>query len=135
MERVGNTTTVAEVKELDRQGLIVRNLARAPLKDTVTVPDGGYTIVRFHANNPGKISQQYACQKKTGRLHYRYMSLDNRCLSYILHIIIFRIYSMQTLISKKSMTNSKKNKIQSFYKFNMSNIDKALYLMKKKHIT
>jgi FtsP/CotA-like multicopper oxidase with cupredoxin domain len=57
MERLGNTTTAAKVKELDRQGLIVRKLARAPLKDTVTVPDGGYTIVRFHANNPGKIAQ------------------------------------------------------------------------------
>ncbi|XP_020282036.1 laccase-2-like [Pseudomyrmex gracilis] len=53
MEKVGNTTTADEVKELDRQGLIVRKLVRAPLKDTVTVPDGGYTIVRFYAANPG----------------------------------------------------------------------------------
>lgn len=57
MEKVGNTTTAAEVKELDRQGSIVRKLKRAPLKDTVTVPDGGYTIVRFHAVNPGKTSK------------------------------------------------------------------------------
>jgi len=55
MEKIGSTATVAEVKELDRQGLIRRKLARAPLKDTVTVPDGGYTIVRFHADNPGKM--------------------------------------------------------------------------------
>ncbi|RLU22355.1 hypothetical protein DMN91_004633 [Ooceraea biroi] len=53
MKRIGNTTTVDEVKKLDRQGLIRRKLARAPLKDTVTVPDGGYTIVRFYADNPG----------------------------------------------------------------------------------
>ncbi|XP_032682635.1 laccase-1-like isoform X2 [Odontomachus brunneus] len=53
MEKVGQNITVAEVKELERQGLINRKLERAPLKDTVTVPDGGYTIVRFLANNPG----------------------------------------------------------------------------------
>lgn len=53
MEKIGSNTTVDEVKELDRQGLIERKLKRAPLKDTVTVPDGGYTIVRFYADNPG----------------------------------------------------------------------------------
>lgn len=30
-----------------------RRLSGAPIKDTVTVPDGGYTIIRFLANNPG----------------------------------------------------------------------------------
>ncbi|KYQ58207.1 Laccase-4, partial [Trachymyrmex zeteki] len=53
MERIGRNTTTSEVRELDKQGLIRRKLKRAPLKDTVTVPDGGYTIVRFYANNPG----------------------------------------------------------------------------------
>lgn len=28
---------------------------KAPLKDTVSVPSSGYTIVRFRADNPGKI--------------------------------------------------------------------------------
>ncbi|KAJ8670519.1 hypothetical protein QAD02_001778 [Eretmocerus hayati] len=45
--------TVAQVQQLDRQGRIHRNLNRAPLKDTMKVPQGGYTIVRFYANNPG----------------------------------------------------------------------------------
>lgn len=63
MKKIGNNITAAEVKELDRQGLINRSLTRAPLKDTVTVPDGGYTIVRFHANNPGKISRHAYYQK------------------------------------------------------------------------
>ncbi|CAL7934818.1 unnamed protein product [Xylocopa violacea] len=53
MERVGKNVTVQRVKALDEKGNIRRNLDRAPLKDTVTVPDGGFTIVRFHANNPG----------------------------------------------------------------------------------
>nr|ATI08981.1 laccase I [Monochamus alternatus] len=53
MERLGKNVTVEEVQRRDRQGLIKRNLLDAPLKDTVTVPDGGYTIVRFVASNPG----------------------------------------------------------------------------------
>ncbi|XP_066994423.2 uncharacterized protein [Anabrus simplex] len=53
MDRVGNSTTVEEVKNLDREGLIKRKLKGAPLKDTVTVPDGGYTVVRISASNPG----------------------------------------------------------------------------------
>ncbi|CAG9772968.1 unnamed protein product [Ceutorhynchus assimilis] len=53
MEKIGENVTVAQVKERDAQGLIKRNLLDAPYKDTVTVPDGGYTIVRFHATNPG----------------------------------------------------------------------------------
>ncbi|XP_043509689.1 laccase-2-like isoform X3 [Frieseomelitta varia] len=53
MERIGKNVTVDQIKALDKKGAIRRNLDRAPLKDTVTVPDGGYTILRFHANNPG----------------------------------------------------------------------------------
>lgn len=41
------------MKELDRYNLLKRNLDRPPVKDTVTVPDGGYTILRFEASNPG----------------------------------------------------------------------------------
>nr|AQY62684.1 laccase 1 [Bemisia tabaci] len=53
MERVGKNVTVPQIQALDRAGLVKRNLKTAPLKDTVTVPDGGYTIIRFHATNPG----------------------------------------------------------------------------------
>lgn len=51
--RLGTSTSVEEVKALDRAGKIKRNLRRAPVKDTVTIPDGGYTIIRFLADNPG----------------------------------------------------------------------------------
>lgn len=63
MERVGTSVTVEEVQELDRAGLIDRKLDMAPLKDTVTVPDGGYTILRFHANNPGNYNVSTVCFK------------------------------------------------------------------------
>lgn len=53
MERVGKNITREEVMDMDAKGLIHRNLDSAPLKDTVTVPDGGFTIIRFHATNPG----------------------------------------------------------------------------------
>lgn len=42
-----------EVKEMDKAGLLKRNLNRPVLKDTLQVPTGGYSIIRFIADNPG----------------------------------------------------------------------------------
>ncbi|CAK1547706.1 unnamed protein product [Leptosia nina] len=53
MRRLAQEITVDEIKAYDKAGLMKRNLKNAPLKDTVTVPDGGYTILRFKADNPG----------------------------------------------------------------------------------
>ncbi|XP_050689230.1 uncharacterized protein LOC126981747 [Eriocheir sinensis] len=53
MGRLGENTTKAKVQEMDAAGLIERNFDRPPTKDTVTVPDGGYTVIRFFATNPG----------------------------------------------------------------------------------
>uniref|UniRef100_A0A2M4ACB5 Putative multicopper oxidase n=1 Tax=Anopheles triannulatus TaxID=58253 RepID=A0A2M4ACB5_9DIPT len=53
MDRVGRNTTIEDIRRMDEQGLLPRRLKRAPIKDTVTIPDGGYTIIRFIANNPG----------------------------------------------------------------------------------
>ncbi|XP_046822768.1 laccase-1-like [Vespa crabro] len=53
MERLNKNITVDLVKKLDADGKINRKLDRAPLKDTVTVPNKGYTILRFYADNPG----------------------------------------------------------------------------------
>ncbi|XP_014215269.1 L-ascorbate oxidase-like [Copidosoma floridanum] len=53
MEKLGDTISVDRVKELDRAGKISRKLKGAPLKDTVIVPSGGYTIIRWVADNPG----------------------------------------------------------------------------------
>lgn len=39
--------------KMDKRGELKRNLDNPPLKDTVQVPSGGYTIFRFHADNPG----------------------------------------------------------------------------------
>ncbi|XP_078000548.1 uncharacterized protein LOC144453143 [Glandiceps talaboti] len=53
MEKVTYPLYKSEVKLMDKLGLIVRNLDHPVMKDTVAVPAGGYTILRFHANNPG----------------------------------------------------------------------------------
>ncbi|KAJ8030199.1 L-ascorbate oxidase [Holothuria leucospilota] len=53
LEKIGRVTSVDEVIAMDLAGNITRNLQSAPLKDTVIVPDAGYTIIRFEANNPG----------------------------------------------------------------------------------
>lgn len=53
MERLGKNVTTEEILELDNNNLLMRNLENPPIKDTVTVPDGGYTIIRFIASNPG----------------------------------------------------------------------------------
>lgn len=53
LERLGENVTIEMVKQLDQFKLLKRNLVNPPVKDTVTVPDGGYTIIRFEAYNPG----------------------------------------------------------------------------------
>ncbi|GFN91551.1 multicopper oxidase [Plakobranchus ocellatus] len=53
LDKLNVSTSVAEVKAMDERGEITRLTSRAPFKDTVTVPDGGYTIMRFRADNPG----------------------------------------------------------------------------------
>ena len=41
------------MKKLNHEGKITKNLVDPPLKDTVIVPDAGFTVIRFLANNPG----------------------------------------------------------------------------------
>ncbi|XP_059471482.1 uncharacterized protein LOC132194315 [Neocloeon triangulifer] len=39
--------------DLDRQGLLHRQFNHPPAKDTIAVPNNGYVILRFRADNPG----------------------------------------------------------------------------------
>ncbi|XP_023314043.1 laccase-2-like [Trichogramma pretiosum] len=52
-ENLRGNVTIDRIKEMDRRNQIRRRLDRAPIKDTMKAPGGGYTILRFHANNPG----------------------------------------------------------------------------------
>lgn len=37
----------------DRKGLLHRQFGKPPLKDTIAVPNNGYVVLRFRADNPG----------------------------------------------------------------------------------
>jgi hypothetical protein len=39
--------------DLNRRGLLNRNLQSHPLKDNIAVPNNGYVVLRFKADNPG----------------------------------------------------------------------------------
>lgn len=41
--------------EWDRKGLLHRQFAKPPLKDTIAVPNNGYVVLRFRADNPGRV--------------------------------------------------------------------------------
>lgn len=41
--------------DLDRRGLLHRRFSLPPAKDTIAVPNNGYVILRFRADNPGNI--------------------------------------------------------------------------------
>lgn len=41
--------------EWDRKGLLHRQFAKPPLKDTIAVPNNGYVVLRFRADNPGNL--------------------------------------------------------------------------------
>ena len=45
--------TNSDVQKLDSNGQLGRNFNRPLIKDTVTMPRGGYTIIRFITDNPG----------------------------------------------------------------------------------
>ena len=53
VEKLNTSIHMDFIKKLDADGLLKRNYDRPPIKDTVTVPVGGYTIIRFLADNPG----------------------------------------------------------------------------------
>ena len=49
----GNNITRQMVIDRDVAGMIPRNYNSPPSKDTVAVPDAGYTLIRIQARNPG----------------------------------------------------------------------------------
>lgn len=53
--------------DLDRRGLLHRQYNLPPLKDTIAVPNNGYVVLRFRADNPGKLREALraaSCQNK-----------------------------------------------------------------------
>ncbi|XP_076058516.1 uncharacterized protein LOC143035925 [Oratosquilla oratoria] len=52
-KKMGWFISLDQIKAMDKAGLIHRKLDNPVLKDTVSIPDGGYTVIRFTADNPG----------------------------------------------------------------------------------
>ena len=53
--KMDEPTALTRIQELDsRDSLLSRNLVNPVLKDTVTVPSNGVSVLRFKADNPGK---------------------------------------------------------------------------------
>ena len=66
---------MAYVKDLDEKGLLERNFDRPPLKDTVTVPVGGFRIfIFFLADNKiilifiQRLYNNQICSRQSGNL-------------------------------------------------------------------
>lgn len=59
--------------DLDRRGLLHRQYNLPPSKDTIAVPNNGYVVLRFRADNPGKI---FISQLKSAEWFYLY--IDDR---------------------------------------------------------
>jgi L-ascorbate oxidase len=70
MGRLNRSVNADYVRTLDQSGMLPRNFDRPPLKDSVTVPAGGYTIIRFLADNPG--SWLFHCH--LGNSHFKCIS-------------------------------------------------------------
>lgn len=54
-------TTVKKINlkhalDLDRRGLLHRQYNLPPTKDTIAVPNNGYVVFRFRADNPGNFN-------------------------------------------------------------------------------
>lgn len=45
--------------DLDRRGLLHRQFNLPPSKDTIAVPNNGYVVFRFRADNPGKSASSW----------------------------------------------------------------------------
>lgn len=57
--------------DLDRRGLLNRQYNLPPTKDTIAVPNNGYVVLRFRADNPGKsASSKY--EKKNFHFYYNF---------------------------------------------------------------
>ena len=51
--QLDESVLIEDIIDLDNQGKLERNLINPPFKDTIQIPSGGYTILRFSALNPG----------------------------------------------------------------------------------
>ena len=67
-------------REMDARGEIKRKLSKAPFKDTVPLPNGGYVIIRFVADNPGEHFLYCSVRLSPLLLQFDWLRLDCVCV-------------------------------------------------------
>ncbi|GLH11106.1 Laccase 2 [Gryllus bimaculatus] len=95
--------------DLDRRGLLHREFNLPPSKDTIAVPNNGYVVFRFRADNPGLTSQ--ACgdmhfeDMRFGHCGFQVLSIDSfppfRSAGYWLfhcHFLFHIVIGMNTIM-------------------------------------
>lgn len=68
--------------DLDRRGLLHRQYNLPPTKDTIAVPNNGYVVLRFRADNPGK-----CCASE--ELFVYFVQSPNCCCVFFPHVFFF----------------------------------------------
>ena len=53
IDRIRKGILLSDIMSMEQNGTLKRNLDNPPIKDTVMIPNGGYAVVRFVADNPG----------------------------------------------------------------------------------
>jgi len=77
VKQLDEPTALTLIQELDsRDSLLSRNLVNPVLKDTVTVPSNGVSVLRFKADNPGK---PIPCRKDPIFIHIFKTSGNYKC--------------------------------------------------------
>lgn len=61
MDAIGSNISVKDIKQRNEKGLIKKKLRNAISKDTVSVPNRGYAVLRFVADNPGLCKLLCSC--------------------------------------------------------------------------
>lgn len=84
--------------DLDRRGLLHRQYNLPPIKDTIAVPNNGYVVLRFRADNPGRPTWLVGLCNVT---HYKLSSFTYRvsCHGFSEH----QSLEMQCTYSKKNL--------------------------------
>ena len=84
-----NKINLKHALEWDRKGLLHRQFNHPPLKDTIAVPNNGYVIFRFRADNPGRCQLERLLMRNI--LNYFFISFI-RILDVPLPLFVPHIY-------------------------------------------
>jgi len=86
--------------DLDRRGLLDRHFNLPPNKDTIAVPNNGYVVFRFRADNPGKVFVTGGNRTYTGDAgHLRYLRAVRPVFGSLSSAVILFVFPVTVRIS------------------------------------